>query len=744
MPLVSDIQADLLEVLDRGGSFYELSLLLPDVGKDLAAAGMPVTPNATVAQLSVDHLNDHQSLELLHVAPRRLLVSMIQGTVAYDCAQDPSEAYSAHTDHPGIYVITVSVKDRGGKFLSRYELESVATSVEDYIEASEILERDGSLTAEEREKVDFAKSVDTAYGVPLIDNRARYVDGDSSVRNLREMADGLRRRVIQPHPGEGDARRHQTQAPQYVGCSTKLSRRLKDYDVATGLRSVNKPLSFLLHVLMASGYEPVITRRVVVKDGLNVAEGGGRPGIKNHRLQDAKQSVWAEEDALRTNLDLTLTDVTERKEFLGNIDKIDALRMEGQSHLRSIERSNARIERALDYQENAEPELEALARVLDRQLKEAVAERAIWKELDELTELVAKAILPQASVPLDEMGHQIIRDAGYAEQIATAVDAEPNHGTEGLGDADIYDHSPRRSSRRSRRRLRPTAAEGEGETRVSSPFVSSPPRSVNGQSGRGRRRRGQGPRRHVVDDDNNDAPPPYRQHAGLDENGRRGGRGGHRRQGRRNDGSDNGRGRDNTGRDYRPVQGRRDAGFNNRRGRDNTGRDYRPAQGRRNAGPNNRRGRDNTGRDYRPARGPGRNYAGRDDGPAQGRRDAGFNRRGRNNGDRDYRPTQGPGRNNGGRNDNRRGRNTAGRDYRPAQGQGRRDADHRPQTQGGRRGMTEDRRRPREQPREPGATIVFQLYVNCVQFSHQGQAPTMFGAPTGDNSRQQQQQHRHS
>ncbi|KAK2045611.1 hypothetical protein LZ31DRAFT_593892 [Colletotrichum somersetense] len=293
MPLMSEIQAILLEVLDRGCSFYELSLLLPDVGKDLAAAGMPTTLHTTVDRLSLDHLKDHQSLELLHVAPRRLLVSMIQGTVAYDCTQDPSEDYSTQTDHPGVYVIAI-----------------VATFVDEYIEASEILERGGSLTVEEEEKVDLANRVVTAYGVPPVENKARFVEGGSSVRNLREISDGLRRCMIQPYSGEEDARRHQTQAPQYVGCSTKLSRRLKDYDVATGLES--QPVAERLFIALARSY--------LWQDGFNIAEGGESHAITSHRLQDARHSVWAEEDILRTNLDLTLVDVKERKEFLGNID----------------------------------------------------------------------------------------------------------------------------------------------------------------------------------------------------------------------------------------------------------------------------------------------------------------------------------------------------------------------------------------------------------------------------------------
>ncbi|KAK2003642.1 hypothetical protein LX36DRAFT_78763 [Colletotrichum falcatum] len=265
MPLMSDVQARLLEVLDRGGSFYELSLLLPDVGKDLAAAGMPVTPQTTINQLSSDYLNSYKSLELLHVAPRQLLVSMIQGTVAYDCTQNPSEDYSSQTDDPGVYVISISIKGRDGKFLGWYELELVATYIDDYIEASEILQRGGPLTGEEEEKVDQAISIDTAYGVPLVKDKTRFVDGASSIAELREVAAGLRRRIIKPHPGRTDAQKHQIQSPQYVGCSTKLSGELKHYDAATGLKGVSEPWSFLVHVLKAVEYEPVLTSRVVAK-----------------------------------------------------------------------------------------------------------------------------------------------------------------------------------------------------------------------------------------------------------------------------------------------------------------------------------------------------------------------------------------------------------------------------------------------------------------------------------------------
>ncbi|WQF76251.1 hypothetical protein CDEST_01265 [Colletotrichum destructivum] len=425
MPLMDDVQARLLDVLDRGGSLYELSLLLPEVSKALAVAGMPAIPHATVAQLSNDHLRQHESLEVLQVAPRKLLVSMIRGTVAYDCAQDPSEEYGSQTDEPGVYVIAVGIHGRGGKFLNWDELGFVATVIDEYADAFEIRERRGVLTLDEEEKLQQADRIDAAYGLAPGKAGMRFIESASIVGKARELANGIRRRIIQPYPGPAAGEVHQTQSPQYIGCSTKLSGRLKDYDVATGLKLVNRPLALLVHVLKSLGHEPFLTRRVVVKvyrasqlqvaerlfialarsylwqDGLNVAEGGSRAGINGPRLADSKDSVWVRSSIMRTNLDLSMEDVAERQEYLHNIVAIDDLQVRINSKIRQINQNLASLDEAVEFQErNIRPAMEAKAEALRQQLDKAVAQRVLWKELDELASLMSKCMSsPRSEVP---------------------------------------------------------------------------------------------------------------------------------------------------------------------------------------------------------------------------------------------------------------------------------------------------------------------------------------------------------
>ncbi|KAK1967083.1 hypothetical protein LY78DRAFT_709213 [Colletotrichum sublineola] len=183
------------------------------------------------------------------------------------CCDDTSTQTNSQTDHPGVYVISISINGRDGKFLNFFELNVTATFIEEYIEASELFSRCGKakFTAAEKEKMAQSTRVDTAYGVLLVKSKTRFIDSASSVDELREIANGLHRRMITPSLGQNRAHEYQIQSPQYIGCSTRLSRRLKDYDVATGLKSVNKPLAFLLHVLEALGHRPVLTRRVVAK-----------------------------------------------------------------------------------------------------------------------------------------------------------------------------------------------------------------------------------------------------------------------------------------------------------------------------------------------------------------------------------------------------------------------------------------------------------------------------------------------
>ncbi|KDN70859.1 hypothetical protein CSUB01_04372 [Colletotrichum sublineola] len=261
------------------------------------------------------------------------------------------------TDHPGVYVISISINGRDGKFLNFFELNVTATFIEEYIEASELFSRCGKakFTAAEKEKMAQSTRVDTAYGVLLVKSKTRFIDSASSVDELREIANGLHRRMITPSLGQNRAHEYQIQSPQYIGCSTRLSRRLKDYDVATGLKSVNKPLAFLLHVLEALGHRPpaerlfiALARSYLWQDGLNVTDGGGKPGIKSSRLSDAKDSVWAQTDVLRTNLDLSMTDVDLRKECIKNVAEIDKLRVDSESLAREIHCMNARIDEEVE------------------------------------------------------------------------------------------------------------------------------------------------------------------------------------------------------------------------------------------------------------------------------------------------------------------------------------------------------------------------------------------------------------
>lgn len=148
---------------------------------------MPKAPNATILQLQRDCDEDWTALELFHAIPRDLLTSIVQGTVAFDC-ENQQHRYDESTTDPGVYVIAISIKDRGGKFLNWNEYQAVIASLRTYLRAFEALQLGSS---QSHGDLTFARAIDGIFGGRAMRRNSREYDRTWSVQ-CRAQADSLR------------------------------------------------------------------------------------------------------------------------------------------------------------------------------------------------------------------------------------------------------------------------------------------------------------------------------------------------------------------------------------------------------------------------------------------------------------------------------------------------------------------------------------------------------------------------
>ncbi|KAI8260206.1 hypothetical protein K4K58_002110 [Colletotrichum sp. SAR11_239] len=414
MPLMDPLRESMLTALERNDSLYELSLCFPDLVNDLISANMPWPPHDTIRQLGNDHNADWTSLELLHAVPRKLLTAIVRGTVAYDCENKAIRGYEKKKDgapDAGIYVIGIYLKNRNYKFLTYDEITTITRELESYIDAYRICKNGGPKNTGEEAKVQAAVDIDGAYDKSIVTDiqsvtRLRFIDSSGGVEKMRCLVAGLRRRR-RPLQHVADGQIHQHQSPLYVGCSTKLQQRLKDYSTTNRMDSINKPLALLMCALKKAGLEPEFTQRVVLKtwqpaqlptaerlviamarsylwqDGFNVAEGGGKSG--NAHTTNAQVEVMTRMPYMSENVTRTLQDIGDRARFLESFKTIRGAETEILSLAQTIDEDSFRIDQALAKWDKLKNDAARQRDTLRDLCASSIAEGALLKELDELS-----------------------------------------------------------------------------------------------------------------------------------------------------------------------------------------------------------------------------------------------------------------------------------------------------------------------------------------------------------------------
>ncbi|KAJ0327780.1 hypothetical protein COL5a_005754 [Colletotrichum fioriniae] len=414
-PLMEGVRVDMLKVLDRGDSLYELTLRFPDIANELIAAGMPKQPDCTIAQLRLDHSSNWETTEVLHIIPRDLLRSIIKGTVAMDFGPNRPHDYDEDSTAAGIYVIAVSIDGGDGRFLNWSELGELIMILQNYADVYTLHKRGTPKNMAELVKISVAKEIDLAVNGQWTDTKTRFICNDTQHQHVLAFIENLQRRRAPMFPGVVEAAVHQEQCPLYVGCSTKLNGRLPKYSLSTNLDGINNLLGLLISALRHMDSEPAITRRVVMKtwkrsqlpvaerlvsalarsyvwqDGLNIAEGGANEVGYSHSIE-AEIEIAVNSTVMEENLTASLQDIRDRKQCLQNLQEAKAIQEKNVKLAVEMEEHMLQIQKLADeWSQVLQPKLAERKNELDKAIRAVANAKPLWEELDDLTRQVEDA-----------------------------------------------------------------------------------------------------------------------------------------------------------------------------------------------------------------------------------------------------------------------------------------------------------------------------------------------------------------
>ncbi|KAH6977199.1 hypothetical protein BKA56DRAFT_617450 [Ilyonectria sp. MPI-CAGE-AT-0026] len=366
MPMPGDQeQQDLLEVLEKHDSLYQLSLEMPKLAKSLEALPLPrhVDISSTLGAIAKDEDDDWKMATLLHSMDRSAIRAIIRGTVAFDTFKEEAKWLEipgeAEGKVPGVYVIGLSRRDHHGQFLNILETEKLIRGLQNYIDGYRALDRhrcrvqlqvatQGNLTPQDKERISWVFKVDGFPGVVLPHGsipEAKFVESDDDVMNIEALIKSLERRCDVTLDPTKEIR--QRQSPIYVGCSTNLRVSTSD-DSLKDLSGLNKPLALTVSILSALDlpvnltvqvalriWEPdqlpvaeqlvaTLASSLVHQHGFNDTEAGGTAGstVTASSLQAARELIMCHNQTMSDNVEKTIAEMEKRLEFIKTLESL--------------------------------------------------------------------------------------------------------------------------------------------------------------------------------------------------------------------------------------------------------------------------------------------------------------------------------------------------------------------------------------------------------------------------------------
>ncbi|KAM0327392.1 hypothetical protein ACHAQA_005678 [Verticillium albo-atrum] len=420
LPLMGDVQKRLLKAFRSTGSqtpsHFAVWSLLPGFVEGLRALTKKygVKTHNTTKALSSDAETGFRMLTLLWAIPRELIEPIITQTLQFE--RHENEFFTAARTHaPGIYIASIGVQGRSGKFLSRRELAKIIRHMDEYVGYAQLanklakrpndarwkpvrLAKDADLeqwidldflhslpwpndssaysgpanptrlTQLLRQKlntgIELVQSIDSQHklaGWDLEHKGSRWVpaaEQDKGLERFRRFRAQLYRRIGGSADDDDDDeidldrlmvseenkdKVWQLQAPQYAGCSNRLSDRRKDYRFGN-LDNLNKHMGILSCILSHAGYTPEINWNVVLRtwsddqlgvaeqlvcllgqcfvweDGYNSVECGAQRSTANPQcLSEATLDLLGGSPYIRDGLKVAV------KEMIGRIDRLNEM-----------------------------------------------------------------------------------------------------------------------------------------------------------------------------------------------------------------------------------------------------------------------------------------------------------------------------------------------------------------------------------------------------------------------------------
>ncbi len=138
IPLLEGPRLDMMKVLKKKGSHYEVVRCFPKIIQHLQSLPIEIDCKKTIQYMAAVEDEDPMAWLLLHAIPRLMFESLVLGTVAFDFSKDPTRCPTTYkTQEMGVYVISVCVIDRGGKWLTAQELGLLIDNAKRYCDGHE-------------------------------------------------------------------------------------------------------------------------------------------------------------------------------------------------------------------------------------------------------------------------------------------------------------------------------------------------------------------------------------------------------------------------------------------------------------------------------------------------------------------------------------------------------------------------------------------------------------------------------
>ena len=329
----------LIALESYGGSYLGICTMLNQVADDLEENQSFVPVAKTVDALK----HAESAYLLLHAIPSDLLASIIRGTVAYDFLRGGRKPHQYSKKTGGTYVAAVSISGRDGKFLSGKELGTLASLIEDYIEAYDDFVNNGfrwdENSGDSQTRKRFIASVDGVYGKTEPDASPRFVRKPAHRQSTKALAEMFRRR----EKAARDPDEQHIQSPLMVGCNGASKKLIKDRVAAhypkNGLTATTHTWAITLCLLGHMGRKPIVTtvavlptwerndlplserlvtalaQSLVTQDGFNVDQPGKHPDGHSHSsLITSRQMVMGSRSWFRDALDASIKHIARERE----------------------------------------------------------------------------------------------------------------------------------------------------------------------------------------------------------------------------------------------------------------------------------------------------------------------------------------------------------------------------------------------------------------------------------------------